>query len=118
VVRAPHTIVPGGSLPDYVPPSADERLEAAVTAAHSGAESWIVVVQPWKVGKSRSLFEALCSCAAEALLVAPVGAPALRSLLTPHEAVGAAQEEGMGAERRPRRWASGPLLLSVCSVAV
>jgi tetratricopeptide (TPR) repeat protein len=88
VEAATQTIITGGSLPDYVPRSADDPLRSAIVAALSGAGPWMVVVQgPSKVGKSRSLFEALRACAAEALLVAPVDAQALQSLLTPGQDV-------------------------------
>jgi tetratricopeptide (TPR) repeat protein len=84
--RAEQTILPGGDVPEYVRRVADDQLREAVAGALHGSGPWMIVVEgPSKVGKSRSLFEALRQCVqASALqLVAPVSADALRSLLTP-----------------------------------
>ena len=76
----------GGTVPEYVGREIDAELRGAIEAALTGAGSWmLVVVGASKVGKSRTLFEALSSCSvAERLqLVAPVHGDALRSLLDP-----------------------------------
>jgi hypothetical protein len=79
----------GGTVPEYVVREVDAELRAAIEAAFTaftGAGSWMLVVEgPSKVGKSRTLFQALCACSvAERLqLVAPVHGEALRSLLDP-----------------------------------
>ena len=88
VDRAEQRILPGGGVPQYVRRVADSQLVAAVASALDGAGPWIVVVHgPSKVGKSRSLFEALLVCARTTPvdLVAPVDAAALKSLLLPGE---------------------------------
>ncbi|MBV9352926.1 MAG: hypothetical protein JOZ23_15535, partial [Mycobacterium sp.] len=76
----------GGTVPEYVAREVDADLRGAIEAALGGAGSWmLVVVGASKIGKSRTLFEALTACAvAERLqLVAPVHGDALRSLLDP-----------------------------------
>ncbi len=86
VDRAQQAILPGGGVPEYVARAADDQLRRTVAAALEGTSPWIVVVHgPAKVGKSRSLFEALRACAQETAveLVAPVSGEALESLLTP-----------------------------------
>ena len=88
VDRAQQQILPGAGVPAYQPRAVDGNLVAAVRAALDGSGPWIVVVHgPSKVGKSRSLFEALrvCDRAAPVDLVAPVDAVALSSLMTPGE---------------------------------
>lgn len=83
---AEQTILPGGAVPRYEPRSADNELRSAVVCALNGNGPWIVIVNgPSKVGKSRSLFEALLDCARTTPLdlVAPVDAPALKALLAP-----------------------------------
>lgn len=84
--RAEQTILGGGAVPRYQPRLADDALRGAVAGALNGSGPWIVIVNgPSKVGKSRSLFEALLECSrATALeLVAPVDAAALKTLLRP-----------------------------------
>lgn len=84
--RAEQKILPGGGVPTYVRRAADGELRGAVAAALDNSAPWIVVVEgPSKVGKSRSLFQALCECAGTRPLelVAPVNGDALRLLLTP-----------------------------------
>jgi tetratricopeptide (TPR) repeat protein len=76
----------GATVPEYVVREVDAELRGAIEAALSGAGSWmLVVVGASKVGKSRTLFEALsaCSVAERLQLVAPVHGDALRSLLDP-----------------------------------
>jgi len=84
--RAEQTILPGAGVPDYIPRAADAQLTRVVRDALDGSGPWIVVVHgASKVGKSRSLFEALVECgrATTLELVAPVDADALRSLVIP-----------------------------------
>ena len=53
----------GGTVPEYVGREIDAELRGAIEAAFTGAGSWmLVVVGASKVGKSRTLFEALFSC--------------------------------------------------------
>ena len=77
----------GGTVPKYIPREIDDKdLRPAIEAALTGAGSWMLVVEgASKVGKSRTLFEALsqCSVAERLRLVAPVHGDALRSLLDP-----------------------------------
>ena len=85
---APQTILPGEGFPAYLQRETDGELETAVREALNGSGRWIVVaVGTSKVGKSRTLFEALRRCAQNAELdfVAPADADALKSLLTPGE---------------------------------
>ncbi|HEV2071790.1 MAG TPA: hypothetical protein VGR26_18555 [Acidimicrobiales bacterium] len=85
VDRAEQVILPGGGVPRYVPRTADARLRETVRAALDG-EPWIIVVRGVaKVGKSRSLFEAVRAASqwASIDLVAPANGKALESLLTP-----------------------------------
>lgn len=85
---APQTVIPGGTVPEYLPRQADDELRAAVRAALGGEERWIVVaVGTSKVGKSRALFEALRHCARSTGvdLVAPVDVAALKGLVIPGE---------------------------------
>lgn len=84
--RAEQTILPGGAVPSYEPRSADDEIRRAVACALDGSGPWIVIVNgPSKVGKSRSLYEALLECARTTPLdlVAPVDTPALKALLEP-----------------------------------
>jgi tetratricopeptide (TPR) repeat protein len=88
---AAQTILAGGVVPDYVGRTADDALREAVAAALDGRGPWlIVVVGGSKVGKSRTLFEALRQSApiGELECVAPVDGDALRSLLKPGQSVG------------------------------
>ena len=84
VDAAAQDILPGGEVPEYVPRDADGELREALEAALDGSGRWLVVViGPSKVGKSRTLFEAVAMCArSRALeLVAPSDADALRASL-------------------------------------
>lgn len=97
---AAQTVLPGGETPDYVPRLADEAVRRAIESAIDGDDRWLIVVcGPSKVGKSRTLFEALRGCrrADELCVVAPVDGDGLRSLLTP------APGPRM-ADRRPVLW--------------
>ncbi|MGH2371288.1 MAG: hypothetical protein ACRDI2_24190, partial [Chloroflexota bacterium] len=81
---AAQTLISGGGHPDYVARLADDRLRSAVAAALDGTGPWIVVVTGHsKVGKSRSLFEALRTTCPTLDLVAPVSADAVTKILTP-----------------------------------
>jgi tetratricopeptide (TPR) repeat protein len=83
---AAQTVLAGAELPEYVPRQADDELRAAINDALEREGRWLVILHgPSKVGKSRTLFEALASCAPDADLVAPIDGDALRSLLTPGE---------------------------------
>jgi tetratricopeptide (TPR) repeat protein len=78
----------GETVPQYVGRDADAELRAGIEAALCGAVAgkWmLVVVGVSKVGKSRTLFEALsaCSVAEDLHVVAPVNGDALDSLLDP-----------------------------------
>jgi hypothetical protein len=88
------TLLSGGGVPDYVPRTADAALLAALAAAVDGREPWIVLVMgPSKVGKSRSLFQALREWAKvgdrSLDVIAPADAEALRLLMTLGPDVGA-----------------------------
>ncbi|HEY7951134.1 MAG TPA: AAA family ATPase [Solirubrobacterales bacterium] len=70
-------------IPAYLPREVDAELREAVYRAVTGYEPWIVVaVGGSKVGKSRSLFEALRVVAPQAVLIAPVDGSALHELLS------------------------------------
>ena len=57
---AAQTILPGDVVPEYVGRVADDALREAVAAALDGSGRWlVVVVGRSKVGKSRTLFQAL-----------------------------------------------------------
>ncbi|MGH3833462.1 MAG: hypothetical protein ACRDRS_24010 [Pseudonocardiaceae bacterium] len=87
---AAQTILAGGVVPDYVGRTVDEVLRKAVAAALDGSGRWLlVVVGGSKVGKSRTLFEALRESAPVGGLefLAPVDGDALRSLLKPGQGV-------------------------------
>lgn len=75
--------LPGGHVPPYQPRNVDGELRAAIEDGLRGDGPWIVVAsgRP-KVGKSRSLFEALRHTALDGDLefVAPIDADALRNL--------------------------------------
>jgi tetratricopeptide (TPR) repeat protein len=90
VDKAAPAVYAAESLPKYVPRKVDQHLHAAIEAALAGTGPWLVVaVGASKVGKSRSLFEALLCCAPSCRLqlVAPVNAEALYSMLQPGQAV-------------------------------
>jgi tetratricopeptide (TPR) repeat protein len=75
-----------GAVPQYVGRDVDAELRGAIELALTGAGSWMLVVfGASKVGKSRTLFEALsaCSVAEKLQVVAPVDGDRLRSLLDP-----------------------------------
>ncbi len=88
---AAQTILAGGVVPEYVGRTADDAVRKAVAAALEGRGSWLVVVVGGsKVGKSRTLFEALRQCvpAGGLALLAPVDGDALRWVLEPGQSVG------------------------------
>jgi hypothetical protein len=77
-------------LPPYVPRQIDQVLSDAIVAALNGSVAWLVVIEgESKIGKSRTLFEALRAYpgANRLLLVAPNYRHAPRSILLPHEIV-------------------------------
>lgn len=76
----------GQGVPDYVARDVDADLRTAVEAALNGGGDWLLVVAgPSKVGKSRTLFQALASCSKveQLVLFAPANGNAVRSLLDP-----------------------------------
>ena len=84
--RAEQSLLPGATIPSYVPREADESIDIALRRAADGSGPWVVVVHGVsKVGKSRTLFEGVRSCIATSdyALVAPVDAAALQELLLP-----------------------------------
>lgn len=90
VDKAAPDVFAAEALPKYLPRQVDQHLQAAIEAALAGAGPWLVVaIGGSKVGKSRSLFEALRLCASSRRLqlVAPVNAEALYSMLQPGQAV-------------------------------
>jgi tetratricopeptide (TPR) repeat protein len=92
VDQAAETILNGEDLPEYLPRKVDKELLGALEAGLNGNGRWIVlVVGPPKVGKSRTLFEALRRCSAmtdgrELEFVAPVDGDAAKSLLAQTQA--------------------------------
>jgi hypothetical protein len=77
-------------LPPYVPRRVDQVLSDAIVAALNGSGAWLVVMEgESKIGKSRTLFEALRAHpgANRLHLVAPEYRYAPRSILLPHETV-------------------------------
>jgi class 3 adenylate cyclase len=87
---AAQTVLAGDTVPEYVEREVDTVLRSAIEAALIGAGRWLlVVVGGSKVGKSRTLFEALsaCSVASNLQLIAPVHGDALRSLLDPGQPI-------------------------------
>jgi hypothetical protein len=91
VDQAAQTILAGGVVPEYVGRGADDAVREAVVAALAGRGPWLVVVVGGsKVGKSRTLFEALCQFvpAGGLALLAPVDGDALRWVLEPGASVG------------------------------
>jgi tetratricopeptide (TPR) repeat protein len=91
VDKAAGNVLGGSTLPAYLPRRVDDQLHDAIKAALTGKGPWMVVaVGGSKVGKSRSIYEALrrCDGAGDRMqLVAPVDGDALRSLLQPGQAV-------------------------------
>lgn len=85
VDRATQQVLPGGAVPTYVERVIDAQLRGAIVAAVRGEGPWLVVVTgPSKVGKSRTLFEALRTVS-DGLrrpleVVAPVDSEAVRVL--------------------------------------
>jgi tetratricopeptide (TPR) repeat protein len=94
VDRAAQTVLAGGELPVYLPRVQDGELRRCIAHALGGAGRWlVVVVGPSKVGKSRTLFEALRAAAnapsrvaAGLQVLAPADGDALRALLLPGQA--------------------------------
>jgi Flp pilus assembly protein TadD len=86
----------GGEVPDYVPRTADREVRGALSKALDGTGRWLVVVHGRsKVGKSRTLFEAVRQVSDEVgplTLVAPVDGDAVRSLLLPDGGLPGAEE--------------------------
>ncbi len=86
---AVQAILLGGQRPEYVERSKDAELREALSAAVTGRGPRVVVVRgPSKVGKSRSLFEALLRSVGDdwsPVLVAPVDGEAVTAILTPGE---------------------------------
>jgi cellulose synthase operon protein C len=83
---AAQTVFDGDETPEYLVRTVDDALMGAIHAAVSGSDRWLIVVSgPSKVGKSRSLFEALRRCpnSSQLALVAPINGDSLRSLLMP-----------------------------------
>ncbi len=84
---AAQDMLPGGETPDYLPRAVDPQVEVALERALDGSGPWLVVVHgPSKVGKSRTLYEALrkvCNRGVELTLVAPTDGDSVRSLLVP-----------------------------------
>jgi tetratricopeptide (TPR) repeat protein len=87
VDSAAQTILPGETVPEYVPRDVDGELRDAIRSALDRRGPQIVVaVGSSKVGKSRAVFEALRHADVTDLdFVAPVDGAALMSLLTPGE---------------------------------
>jgi tetratricopeptide (TPR) repeat protein len=82
-------VLGGGTTPNYVGRTVDEALSRAIDGALTGSDRWLIVVTgPSKVGKSRSLFEAVRahSDGGQMALVAPTSGDSLRSLLMPGSA--------------------------------
>lgn len=87
----------GQALSSYLPRDVDEHFHTAIRAALDGSGSWVVVATgSSKVGKSRTLFEALRHVALyeDIEFVAPVDSEALRLLLV---------EQSMGETAGRRR---------------
>jgi len=86
VGAAAQTVLPGDVLPTYVKRSLDADACAAIRAAFEGTgPSVVVAVGRSKVGKSRTMFEALREVigSGDVSFVAPTGGDALTSLMTP-----------------------------------
>jgi tetratricopeptide (TPR) repeat protein len=90
VDRAAQELLPGGENPQYLPRAVDDDLRKSIRNAVSGEGLWLIVVcGPSKVGKSRTLFEALLACHEEGpslWLIAPRDGTAVKSLLEPGQA--------------------------------
>ncbi|MDQ4094447.1 MAG: hypothetical protein M3143_13975, partial [Actinomycetota bacterium] len=85
--RAAQQVLPGGAIPAYVERAIDVDLRGALEAAVCGEGPWLVVVSgPSKVGKSRTLFEALRRVSGglgrPLRVVAPVDTEAVRALVS------------------------------------
>ncbi len=83
---ASQAILPGAEVPSYVTRAADRDLQRMLTSMLRGETPWVIVVRgPSKVGKSRTLLEALRHHpdTANLPLVAPVDGSALKSLACP-----------------------------------
>lgn len=89
VLPGGQVVLPGGQRPEYVGRSKDAELSEALSAAVTEDGPRVVVVRgPSKVGKSRSMFEALLRAVGDGwspVLVAPVDGAAVTALLTPGE---------------------------------
>ncbi|HXS47356.1 MAG TPA: hypothetical protein VN756_07825, partial [Solirubrobacterales bacterium] len=87
VDRAAQSILPGGETPVYLPREVDRQVQEALESALDGTGPSLVVVHgPSKVGKSRTLYEALRRVGEQGvdlILVAPTDGDSVRSLLTP-----------------------------------
>ncbi|GAA1392110.1 hypothetical protein GCM10009613_35990 [Pseudonocardia kongjuensis] len=95
---AAQDLIEGGRLPRYLPRDRDaELVDALVEAIEGRGSRLVVVVGPSKVGKSRTLFQALLACtevcpsAKDLHVVAPIDGDGLRALLLP------GQEPRLGA---------------------
>lgn len=88
---AAQSMIPGGEIPRYLPRHIDGLLGQALARALDGDGAGIIVVRgPSKVGKSRTLFEALLGLSDRGRplkLISPVDGDAVRSLLSPDEGV-------------------------------
>ena len=89
VDRADQTMLPEAEakVPVYQPRTIDDQLDVAIAASLEDGDEWLVIVHgPSKVGKSRSLFEALrrVDPADRPLsLIAPKDAAAMAELIKP-----------------------------------
>lgn len=79
--------VPGQILkgqPRYLARIPDRDIDQAISGALSGASSRLIIVSgPSKIGKSRTLFEALRRSIPSATLIAPVDTDAIRAITMP-----------------------------------
>jgi hypothetical protein len=84
VDKAAQQVLPGGAIPAYVECAIDAKLRGALEAVVHAEGPWLVVVSgPLKVGKSRTLFEALQRVSDGGLgrplqVIAPVATEAVR----------------------------------------
>ncbi len=80
VAPAAQGLMTGGARPTYLPREVDSKLRTEIQAARNRLGPWVVVVTgAAKVGKSRSLYEALLACGSDDALqlVAPVDVDAI-----------------------------------------